>query len=300
MAREYGGKYSPTPHDDDKIPGAKAALRDARAETRRVDKAGARANVLFIPAFIVAILSLGRGALGMAAGLSGAAFILLAAWLMREGLRAEAAYDARTIARRPAIPRKIMAAVGFGLGTALMAISAGTAPVFGVVYGVIASVLTLGAFGVDPLRDKRAEGIDAFQQNRVARIVDEAESYLGVMQGQITTLNDRALTAKVEGVALSARRMIRTVEEDPRDLTAARKFLGVYLMGARDATVKFVDLYRRTRDTTARTDYETLLDDLQTQFTASTTRMLSDGRADMDIEIKVLRERLQREGIPTE
>ena len=98
------------------------------------------------------------------------------------------------------------------------------------------------------------------------------------------------------GVA-TVRDMMRTVEEDPRDITAARKYLSVYLQGARDATVKFVDLYGRTRDKQVRADYVTLLDDLETNFAAKTEKLLQDDRSDLDIEIEVLRERLQRDGI---
>ena len=95
----------------------------------------------------------------------------------------------------------------------------------------------------------------------------------------------------------AALRMIRTVEEDPRDLTGARKFLGVYLMGARDASVKFVDFYKRNHDADARADYEVLLGDLEQNFAARTEKLLLDDRSDMDIEIKVLRDRLQRESL---
>jgi 5-bromo-4-chloroindolyl phosphate hydrolysis protein len=91
--------------------------------------------------------------------------------------------------------------------------------------------------------------------------------------------------------------MFRTVEEDPRDLTGARKYLGVYLLGAKDATVKFADLYSRTRDEKARADYEALLDDLEKSFAARTQKMLLDDRSDLDVEIEVLRERLEREGV---
>jgi hypothetical protein len=94
-----------------------------------------------------------------------------------------------------------------------------------------------------------------------------------------------------------ARRMIRSVEEDPRDLTGARRWLTVYLDGARDASRKFADLYARTRDERARADYEALLADLQTTFAARTQRMLEGGRDDMDLEIRVLRDRLRQEGV---
>ncbi|MEO0903261.1 MAG: 5-bromo-4-chloroindolyl phosphate hydrolysis family protein, partial [Pseudomonadota bacterium] len=116
-------------------------------------------------------------------------------------------------------------------------------------------------------------------------------------KSQIEAVSDRRLTARVEDFQVIARRMIRTVEEDPRDLTGARKFLGVYLMGARDATIKFVDLYSRKKDADARANYEALLDDLEQNFAARTDKMLLDDRSDMDIEINVLRDRLQREGV---
>jgi len=111
------------------------------------------------------------------------------------------------------------------------------------------------------------------------------------------SLRDRGLTGRVNGFIAAADKMIRTVEEDPRDLTGARKFLGVYLMGAKDATVKFVDLYKRNQDADARAAYESLLTDLEQNFAARTEKMLLDDRSDMDIEIKVLRDRLQREGV---
>ena len=102
---------------------------------------------------------------------------------------------------------------------------------------------------------------------------------------------------RLEQFQRTARELFRTVEEDPRDLTAARKYLGVYLRGARDATEKFADIYARTGDAQARTDYAALLDDLEENFSARTRKMLLDDRSDLNVEIEVLRERLQREGV---
>ena len=65
---------------------------------------------------------------------------------------------------------------------------------------------------------------------------------------------DRDLERRVDSFQSTARAMFRTIEDDPRDLTAARKYLSVYLMGARDATVKFADIYARSRDGAARAD----------------------------------------------
>jgi hypothetical protein len=294
MAERFGGKHSPDAAP--KGPSAEA-VRQAAAEARRVDAAGARANLLFLPAALVAVLSLNAGPVGLVVGLVSGAVLALAAWLLREGLRAEAAFNARAVARRPVMPRKMLASGLTGLGIALAAWG-GEGGLFGpLLYGLAAAGLHVAAFGIDPLRDKGMEGIDTFQQSRVARVVDEAEGYLSSMKTQIAQLGDRTLDARVAAFQAMARKMIRTVEEDPRDLTEARKFLTVYLMGARDASVKFAEHWKRTRDPRARTDYEALLSDLETNFAARTEKMLEGGKEDLDIEIKVLRDRLAREGI---
>jgi hypothetical protein len=140
-------------------------------------------------------------------------------------------------------------------------------------------------------------GLDPFQQDRVARIVAEGEGHLTEMHAAAERTRDRTIVARVERFAITARALFRTVEEDPRDLTAARRWLGVYLMGARDATIKFADLWARSHDPAARADYEALLDDLETTFARRTTALLEDNRTDLDIEIAVLRDRLKREGV---
>ena len=66
-------------------------------------------------------------------------------------------------------------------------------------------------------------------------------------------------------------------------------------MGARDATVKFADLYAQTRDARARSDYEALLSDLETTFAARSQQFLTNDAGALDVEIQVLRDRLQFE-----
>ncbi len=288
MAKRFGGDYSP----NGKTSGPLEVIDD-----RQVDAAGGRSNVLFVPAFILVLTTFSDGPVSLITGLVGAGALTVAAILLREGLRAEAAYNLRKVARRPAFPRKMLASALTGIGIAFASFSHDASVLTALIYGVAGLAVHVAAFGIDPLRDKRMEGIDTFQQDRVARVVDEAEAHLAVMLGQIEALADRALLVRVNAFQTAARKMIRTVEEDPRDLTGARKFLGVYLMGAKDATIKFVDLYRRSKDATARASYEKLLGDLEQNFAARTQKMLLDDRSDMDIEIKVLRDRLQREGV---
>ena len=289
MAKRFGGKFSPD--------GQASGPRETVVDERQIKAAGAPARLLYVPAIVLLFFSFSSGPATLITAMVGAGALTLAAWLLQEGLRAQAAYDARKVARRPAIPRKMMATALTGIGAAIAAYTGDSGVIGSALYGVAAAALHVAAFGIDPMTDKRMEGIDDFQQDRVARVVEEAEAHLDVMKSQIEAINDRRLNERVEDFQTIARRMIRTVEEDPRDLTGARKFLGVYLMGARDATIKFVDLYGRNKDADARKNYEALLDDLEQNFAARTDKMLLDDRSDMDIEINVLRDRLQREGV---
>lgn len=292
MAQRFGGKYSPD--------GTADQTPSKSARRIEVDPAGGRANVLFVPAVVLVATSFGdTGAFGFLSALLGAAALTLSAWLLRGGLRAEAAYHARKVARRPALPRKSLAAALSGIGTALAVLShqSGFDVISPVIYGICAAGLHLAAFGPDPMRNKGMDGIDTFQQDRVARVVDEAEKHLATMRETIARAGDRQATARLEDFIDTARELIRTVEEDPRDLTAARKYLGVYLQGARDATAKFADIFGRTRDSQARTDYLALLDDLEKNFAARNRKSLLEDRSDLTIEIDVLRERLSREGV---
>ncbi|MFK7753673.1 MAG: 5-bromo-4-chloroindolyl phosphate hydrolysis family protein [Sedimentitalea sp.] len=291
MAKRFGGKFSPDGESDT----SQAPLLQAQ-----VDPVDARVNVLFVPAVILVFTSLNEGAIGLALGLVAAATLTLAAWLLRDGLRAEAAYNARKVARRPAFPRKIAASVLTGLGVAIAAFANDAGVIAPVIYGVVTGALHATAFGIDPLKSKGMEGIDTFQQDRVARAVDEAETHLRAMSDAIKRAGDRKMEARVERFQSTARDLFRTVEEDPRDLTAVRKYLTVYLLGARDATIKVADIQSRQDDPQARSDYLTLLDDLEQNFAARTQKMMLDDRTDLSVEIDVLRDRLKREGVRPE
>lgn len=296
MAERYGGKHSPGMN---RPAGQPAGPPEAFRGKRRT-RAGGRVNLLFFAPVPFALVAFQQEPLGLALDLAAFGALILAAWLTREGILAQEAYEARAIARRPAIPRKLFASILTGAGLFLGGYAPDESLSNPVIFAALGFVLHLLAFGPDPMRDKGVEGIDRHQSDRVARAVDEAERHLAAMRDAILRAGDRQLEARVDCFQATARDMFRTVERDPRDLVAARRYLGIYLLGARDATVQFADLWSRTRDPKVRADYEALLDDLERNFAARTRTLLEDNRTSLDVEIEVLRERLQREGIRPE
>ena len=297
MAQRYGGAHSPqgSSAGDPGVKAAPKAPEAPRFSGAARTRAGMRSNLLFIVPLIFLWHAFTSSPVGMALYLGAVGTFLLAAWLTREGLKAQEAWEARKVARRPSIPRKIFGSVLTGLGLGIVGY-AGHGIAEAGIFAVLGGVLHSFAFGLDPMSDKGMEGIDVRQQDRVARAVKEAEAHLAAMADAVKRAGDRTVADRVAGFSQTAREMFRTVEEDPRDHAAARKFMGVYLQGARDATVKFADIYARNGDAQAKADFIALLDDMETNYAQRTEKLLLDDRTNLDIEIEVLRDRLQREG----
>ena len=261
---------------------------------RRRARAGGRVNVMFLLPFTLLPGAFELDPAGMVLVLVAFAVLLLAAWLTRDGVRAHEAYDARNVARRPALPRKSLAAclTGLGLGMAVYPEAATlTGPLMIALAG---AALHLGAFGVDPLSDKLSG--DA-RGAHVAEAVERAEERLGRMHAAIAAIGDRALLERVERFAAGARTLFRTIERDPGRLPAARRYLGVYIEGACDAAMQYCKLDRQGRTPAARRRFEALLDDLEHDFAARNAALMEGDRAAFEIEVDVLRERLRREGL---
>jgi len=295
MAQRFGGKFSPdAPSGSSSPKGATPPPRNA-FDGKRASKVGMRSNLLFVMPFLFVWKAFMGNPTDLILGLGVFALLLAAAFLTREGLRAQEAYEARKVARRPALPRKMIAADAMGLGLGLGAFIAGQSLTTSALLGLLGLALHLVAFGLDPMKDKGATGIDAYQTDRVARAVETGEAHLEAMKDAILRARDRQLETRVAQFTDTARQLFRTVEGDPGDLTAARKYLGIYLQGARDATIKFADLYAQNREPKIRADYEALLTDLETNFASRTTALLSDDHTDLNVEIEVLRERLNFE-----
>ena len=187
---------------------------------------GAKLNLLFALALLPLLSAFFQPVTAIATDLAGMGALLLGAWLTRDGVRAEDAFAERKVARRPAIPRKIFGAVAMGVGVALLVFGGQWAIVPALLIGVIAAALHLGAFGLDPLRDKGMEGVDRMQSDRIARKIDEAEKLLDQMRDAIRRARDTEAEDRVAGFSETVRSLfdrskpIRAIWQ-PRGATSA-------------------------------------------------------------------------------
>ena len=308
-AKRFGGKYSPGGD-----PAGDGPSQANRFRGRKASSVDVRSLLMFIlptPLLFAALGAVGSSGLSLIGFLAAYACLILGAWLLREGQKAADAYEERAIARPPAFPRKLCAAGLVGIGVFLasfMAAPAAEGGVLGqlasfggnvinaVIFGVVAAGAHVLAFGADPMKSKGlTDAIHQAELDRVTDALDKAEAKLKTIEALANTLRDREIDTRVHALNATVRDMIKIVEEDPRDLSRARRYLGVYLKGAEEATRKYADNHERLDDPKLRTDYLDLLTDLEASFRRGRETLLIDDRMDLEVEIEVLHDRLEQE-----
>lgn len=232
---------------------------------------------------------------GIAVELAAGAVLILGAESLREGLKAEAAWHARASAARPAIPRKIIASVLTALGVGVLAAGPwGLGPFAGGVYGLLTGLVHAAAFGIDPLRAKGLAAAKGGDAKRAGEALADAEAMIADTLAAASRLGDPALAGRVRALCAAARPVLVQIEQDPRDLHRARRFLSITLTGTRDATVKYARL--GVADPELRGAFVSLLTQLETSFAKQSASLIADDRAELEIEIEVLSDRLRQDG----
>ena len=296
-AKRFGGTYSkgsPT----GRTPG-RAAAPDWR--NRAIRSPSLRVLLLFFaPTALLlgALLAVLRGdAVGLLWLIAAYALVVGGAALTRVGQQAAAAYAARAVSRPPGWPRKMMGGVMIGAGVALCMLRSSGSTFQAVLFGAIATALHLIAFGIDPLRSKGIDGLDADALDAAITRVETGRALIAEMQSAAAQFGDRALEDRVAELARTATDVLAQIEQDPRELRRSRRFLAVYLVGARDATVQYAQSYDASGEPAIREKYAALLGDLESHFTNHRESLTSADRTALDVEIEVLRDRLRAEGV---
>ena len=235
----------------------------------------------------------------MLGDLGGFAGLMLSAWLLNEGLRAEEAYDARAVARPPAIPRKLFAAVADRRQRRARGLHrARPEPRHGA--GLRRDRHGGASRGLRPRPDEE-EGHRRHRRlfHRAGRPGDRPGRGAGAPDRRRRAADRRpacwrggssgCATRPARCSASSRRTRATSIARGPSSASTcsgcATRRSSSPISGRAAATPR------------ARTATEDLLGDLETSFTTQRTHLLEDNRSDLDIEIEVLRERLQQDGL---
>ncbi len=211
------------------------------------------------------------------------------------GLKDAKRYDGKAVAKAARFKGRIIGSAGLGLATGL------TAAMRGADYGqiamlaLIASALSLIAFGIDPLKHKGLDTLEDRLDHKASQLRRSAEARVDKIRANVAPLGDAELMPHLSKLQSSVQRMLQAVEDDPTRARSLKKHLGVYLDGAVEASDRFLAVYRGTGDPETHARFRDLMRDLGNAFDRKATEYADQGRSKLDVQMDVLSESLARE-----
>ena len=246
---------------------------------------------------VVLALAGGRARQALA-GVAAIALLLAASAVMRRGLEVEAAYEARTVAKAP-WPLKMLASLAVAGAAFVFAFWATDGGLFGLgappslleglVFGSLAFVAARLAYGADPRRDKGISpdlvARSGMRAESVIAAIAEAEAKLDDIETAGNALQGVELKARLRRIVDQGRLIVRLLEQDPRDLSRARRFLVTYLDGTRDVVRKYAAQQRDVADTPLGESFRRVLTTIEQVFLEQEEVLKRHDALDLDVQI---------------
>ncbi len=277
-------------------------MKDATGSRRRKIYAGVKGILLFLlplPLLFKAIGGLWGGHLESVVVTGGAyALCLAGALLMRKGLLNEIQHDDRPFSTSSLLPLKTAGASLIGIGTVVAAhLAAGQNLIISLLFGIGAIAGTFMTYGFDPKKKPMAAGNHGVGRDQFTQTLAEAYAKIDRINQTRLRIQSREFQERLGGIVDGSQRILRAIEEDPRDLRRARKFLNVYLDGIGKISEQYVQTHHKSQTPVLEENYRNLLVDMENVCNEQYERLAQNDVFDLDVQIEVLSTRLKREGV---
>jgi len=224
---------------------------------------------------------------------------MLAATMVRKGLSIENEAKRRKIVRRSsAVPYKAIGAGVLGVAIFIGAVLGAKIAFFSSVLLGIASVIgSIFVYGADPSRtapDMPAVGVTS---EEVLEILNEADEKILAIEAARGRIHNVELKDRLKNIVTGVREITAIVEDDPRDLRRARKFLRTYLDGAQRVTEGYADAHKYGEDGDLEDNFRNVLDTIETVIGDQKGKLLENNLTELDVQIEVLQLQLEKEGV---
>lgn len=198
----------------------------------------------------------------------------------------------------------IAAGVLGGIAFVVLNILLGVTFFWSLVAAIAAFVAGTLIFQVPDRSRKRTFELYGLTQEEVDRALISGRKKLADLSTSIEGIRDPSVRGKAEQIADVTRRILKDIEEDPKDLRQARQFLNYYL----DTTLKIISRYvglstqkvlsADARSTLAKV--ESSLETVHKAFEKQLAKLMQDDVMDLDTEIEVLERTIKMEGLGEE
>lgn len=262
--------------------------------TSHIAQKGTLLYLFLIPLFISVILALLQTNI-KAFILNSIAFILffVTAKISSKGFGQESEYLKSILTKAPKVPYKTIAGFLLGGSTFFTVWIAGGKPFLTALF--LGGIATLGYYlfyGFDPQKDK-LDNLGDISAEFVLETLNEAKEKLANIQTHMSEIKDTLLVDKLNRALKKAHIILDTIQEDPKDIRVARKFLIVYIDGIAKVTDAYVGMDEVDIDSQTKEKLHTLMEDLDAKFDKELSRLKNNNQFDLDVHIDVLQEQIK-------
>lgn len=225
--------------------------------------------------------------------------MLAGAWCVRKGLFYQAEAAMRKWNRSTRVPWRVTGSILVGVSTAIASSFVVEQPlIIALGSGIGALIGSLLCYGLDPqYANPEATSKLGVTTDEVIDALEEAESRIASIEDAAKGVHELELKNRLRRITDKARDILGVVEEDPRDLRRARKFMKVYLDGAEKVTRGYVKMHPGSLDANLDDNFRNVLATIEDVFTEQHKKLLENDILDLDVQIEVLQAQLKHEGV---
>jgi len=209
------------------------------------------------------------------------------------GLLNEYEYHTKTLTKAPKTPLKTISMLLLGISTFFTASFAGGEPLIrGAFLAVVSMVGYYLYYGLDPKVDK-LDNIGDISAQFVIETLAEARAKLSSIETDIGFIKESDLHEKLTLATNKGYEIIDTIEQDPKDLRVARKFLIVYIDGIKKVTQSYTSMEEDEITDETKERLSNLLIDVEERFDKEIERLKRNNQFDLDVHIEVLQKQIK-------
>jgi 5-bromo-4-chloroindolyl phosphate hydrolysis protein len=253
-----------------------------------------------LPAAIIALMT--DHTMAAIARAIGFALAMFAATLIRKGIQLQIEGQQRRFKRRAStLPYRMIGAAVLAFAMFVVA----NWGIFNQNYSMFDSLLfalavLLGCYlyyEFDPAQKDPKIAAVGITTEELIELLDEAEERIGAIEQASKDINNVEFRDRLKRIVREARAILDTIEEDPVDARRARKFLKVYLDGAKQVTEGYVRVHRNEANPVLEDNFRRVLITIETVIAEQQEKLRENNTHDLDVNIEVLQMQLEKEGI---
>ncbi len=262
-----------------------------------------RGGLLFIlplPLMLALFVSLIKGELIAAlVDLSALALFFAGAVYTKKSFRKRVELEKRGLRFNSRFPYKNLGAACVVLATFITSYFAvGNGAPFSFLLGMLCLLGFYFSYGFDVPPAKRVfDSESGVTREELESTLSEALRKIESIETASQRVMNEELQRRLKRIVVQARNILINIEESPRDLHRARKFLYVYLDGAKRVCEGYAKTHKKLHSLQLENNFRNVLITIEDVFEQQESRLLEKEILDLDVQIEVLNKQLKQEGI---